>query len=200
MHIECSAQTAGSVVVSFGANASAVEGSIRGPFSKYARTLPSTTAIRLGRCKIVDPCYWTPSTPFLYEVTVSGDTGSECKTQFMWGIRRCLPHRNDLILNGKRFVFRAIKPASMDIDLTELRELSSGLVLSHTDEKLCELASESGVMIFFDGEWVGETPPSQFGGRSLRKFRYSPLGRCIDGIIRTGSSSSSRTIGSITCQ
>ena len=125
-----------------------IRGTIRGPFCKYARTLPTSFPIRDGQAIVVDPCYWTPRMPFRYEVTVSvASTSGKNDRQFLWGLRCCVPHKNNLYLDQKRYVVRAISAPEKDVDLSYLRELSCGLVVDTPTDDLCDAASEVGVMI-----------------------------------------------------
>lgn len=122
---------------------------MRGPFCKYSRTLPCNFPITNGEAIVVDPCYWTPTLPFRYEVKVKVQTAEgTSEHEFLWGIRRCLPQKNQLRLDGKGTVIRAIEPADGHIDLAELRSLSSSL-LTHQplEPAVYQQASELGVMV-----------------------------------------------------
>lgn len=129
--------------------AGVVRGSVRGPFCRFSRTLPTTHQITDGDAVIVDPCYWTPSMPFRYEITlqVDGVDGITRDPTFLWGMRWCVPHKQDLRLNGKRFVVRAIQPKHLEFDLSLLRELSCALMIDSPSDELCESASDLGVVI-----------------------------------------------------
>ena len=156
MDIFCEQRSTGEARLRFdvGNPESDVAGTVRGPFSAFSSTLPSTHSIRQGRCVVVDPCYWTPTLPFHYEVEVAAD-GKEY--QFQWGIRWCVPHRDDLRLGGKRFVFRAIEfdvmgSGDVEASLGLLRELKTGLIVHSPSDELCQLATERGVILFAAGE------------------------------------------------
>lgn len=127
---------------------SRIEGTLRGPFCKYSHTLPSTIPIRNGIATVVDPCYWTPRLPFRYEVKIDVESGSQSDhLEFMWGMRWCVPHQSNLLLDGKGYVVRAAE-ADDDIDLDEFRALSCGLFTKRRLEaNVYETASESGVLI-----------------------------------------------------
>src|SRR5438045_8862035 len=57
---------------------STLAGTVRGPFSQLARTLPATVSLAdqgpgeslLARAILPDPCYWTPGAPYLYTVQI----------------------------------------------------------------------------------------------------------------------------------
>ena len=132
---------------------SQIHGEIRGPFCRYARTLPASYPIRNGRAKVIDPCYWTPSLPYRYELKLHVDRldGGTVMHQFLWGLRWCVPHKADVWLNGKRYVLRAISLASEDageVDLLQLRQLACSLMLKSPTNEICEEASDLGVMLF----------------------------------------------------
>jgi hypothetical protein len=57
-----------------------IEGLITGPYCAYARTLPATYPIRSGQVSIVDPCYWTPELPFLYQIEATAPTAGGTAT------------------------------------------------------------------------------------------------------------------------
>lgn len=161
MDIFCEQRSTGEARLRFdlGDGEAGIVGTVRGPFSAYSSTLPSSYAIRQGRCVVVDPCYWTPALPFHYEVEVKAD-GSEF--QFQWGIRWCVPHRGDIRLGGKRFVFRAIEfdvMASGDVELSlrRLRELKTGLIVPAPNDALCQLATKHGILLFAVGDMTDES-------------------------------------------
>jgi hypothetical protein len=160
MEIYCSSRSANSATVHFFVpDASEIQGTLRGPFCKYSHTLPSTLPIRDGKAIVVDPCYWSPRLPFRYEIklTYLTDTGKH-EFQAMWGIRWCVPHRGNLLLDGKGYVLRAVEWRD-EFTLESYREHACALL---TQQRLSpeayELASELGVVVVdtdtttFDGE------------------------------------------------
>jgi|GEM_PF-6084485 len=146
-----------------------IEGTLRGPFCKYSRTLPSTTPIRNGVATVVDPCYWTPRLPFRYEIKLDVESGSKSEhIEFMWGMRRCVPHQSNLLLDGKGYVIRAAETAG-EIDLDEYREFSCSLFTKRRLEaSVYERASESGVLVVD----VDEAPHA--GDRSIAAIALQP--------------------------
>lgn len=168
-----------------------VRGTIRGPFCKYARTLPATFPIEEGQAVVVDPCYWTPRMPFRYEVRVSltHETGKVEQEQFLWGLRCCMPHKNSLYLDRKRYVVRAVSIPEAQVDLSQLRELSCGLVMESPTDVLCEAASELGVMIVQTAEHSATSLRAlnrhpaihfAFGEDTMRWTNVLPLSRTAD--------------------
>jgi len=127
-----------------------IAGTIRGPFCRYARTLPTNHAISDGEAVVVDPCYWSTELPFRYEIKLELQTASGVEQlDFRWGIRGLVPHKKDLRREGKRYVVRAISPKMVDFELADLREMSATLRVQHSSEmsELYEEASEAGVML-----------------------------------------------------
>lgn len=124
---------------------------IKGPYSSQARTLPFTTRFepfdppRLWRARVVDPCFWSLDQPSLYRVTL--DLGDE---RFRWnhfGIRRLGRDRQNLWLEGKRWVVRgACWPESVrDADWDAWREVRLAMLVANPSRAICQQASEQGV-------------------------------------------------------
>ena len=126
--------------------ATAYRASIRGPFCKYSRTLPATVPIRDGQALVVDPCYWTSGLPFRYEITLDESEGVAAQ-QFMWGIRWCVPHQQNLLVDGKGYVVRAAGWQS-GFELEAFRDARCALFTkTRLDSGIYERASELGVLI-----------------------------------------------------
>jgi hypothetical protein len=62
-----------------------MQGTLRGPFCKNARTLPAEIAFRdlgpkeigVARAIVPDPCVWSPELPHLYELHVEARRGEQ---------------------------------------------------------------------------------------------------------------------------
>lgn len=164
MEIYSSARSANSATVHFQVpDASQIQGTFRGPFCKYSHTLPSTVPIRNGTAIVVDPCYWSPKLPFRYNINLTYvDASGTHEYQAMWGLRWCVPHKGNLLLDGKGYVLRAVEWRD-DFELESYREHACAL-LTHRrlDAKIYEQASELGVVIVdtdaepFEGERSAE--------------------------------------------
>ena len=125
-----------------------MDGTVRGPFCRHARTLPATHQIANGEVTIVDPCYWTPNTPSYYHFSREDHRQGQ---RTAWGIRRLETHRDDLRMDGRRFVVRAIRDASMGVvDLPELRASRTALIVRAPHASLCQEASELGVLLIVE--------------------------------------------------
>jgi hypothetical protein len=91
--------------------------------------------------------------PFLYQVDVHCEDGDGVvrSETFCWGMRRLEVHRDDLRLDGRRYVIRAIEDQGLGVaDLPELRELAGALLSRDPDETLCQEASELGVLLIVE--------------------------------------------------
>ena len=150
MRIRCTNRTPGAARLEFaqaGTNSQSITGQVRGPFCQHSRTLPSSTNVAQGTAMVVDPCYWTPKLPFLYEAKLQFETtGGTQQTRFQFGLRWCVTDRNGLRLNRKWFVVRSVS-AGTDYDLEEFRTASAGLWMSDYSEETCLQASRLGVLV-----------------------------------------------------
>lgn len=93
-------------------------GTVRGPFSTRARTLPATTAwsdtgpgpTLMATALIPDPCYWTPENPALYDIQLRLLDGSQeiASVRRTLGLRRLGPDDRAFRFESKRWVLRGI--------------------------------------------------------------------------------------------
>src|SRR6266480_3457259 len=93
-------------------------GTVRGPFSQLARTLPATVPLAdqgpgeslLARAVLPDPCYWTPGSPYLYTVEAEVRDGRRVVAQArrMLGVRPLGVAGRRFKLGGKGWFPRAI--------------------------------------------------------------------------------------------
>ncbi len=139
-------------------------GSLRGPSCRYAKTLASSFPIprseilqpgasTFTQTSIVDPCYWTPQLPFLYDFAsdiayADGTSGSECHTV---GLRRWEVDGRNFRLERKRMVLRgAVVPAQNDVDLLAARDAEVAVAVNNPSTDFLQQASEIGVMVVAD--------------------------------------------------
>ena len=133
-------------------------GSIRGPESEYAATLPTTFTLRdlgpgkslLAAVTIADPCFWSPHYPMLYEVRVDLFRGRELAATKTWslGLRRLGASGRDLILESRRWVLRAAQRSmSATTDLQDWRETDTAMFVAMPDAALLEQASRRGQLL-----------------------------------------------------
>lgn len=124
-----------------------IAGRLRGPFCHHSRTLPSNFIVKHGKTVVVDPCFWTPKMPFLYELQLTFESPTETQqVEFTFGLRWCTLHGSGLRLNGKPYVVRAIT-ADSATDIDALVASSASLVMPQFSAPICESASRLGVLI-----------------------------------------------------
>ncbi|HEX4130023.1 MAG TPA: hypothetical protein VHZ24_08265 [Pirellulales bacterium] len=134
------------------------EGTIRGPFCEYARTLPSSIRFvdvsderaTLAKAIVIDPCFWTPEMPFLYraEVELKRDTAAVGEFEFCFGIRRLIAVKRRLSFEGRWWVLRAVDRAfDEDAPWQTWRDQSAACVVRSPSETILEEASRLGVLL-----------------------------------------------------
>lgn len=124
-----------------------ITGHVRGPFCLHSRTLPSTIVVKQGTALVVDPCYWTPKLPFLYEAKLEfeAEQGKQL-VEFRFGLRWCVTDGCGLRLNGKSFVARCVNDDAKP-DLDAYRASSAGLWMTSYCKEICVEASQRGVLV-----------------------------------------------------
>ncbi len=140
-----------------------IAGVVRGPFCDFAKTLtadfPLQKVIHAGletnslEALVLDPCYWTPALPFLYEfqLTLKMTNGVEQSVVLRTGVarRHCL--EDHLRLDLKRIVLRGTKCEQPDeAFFQQAREHETALIVSCPQEQVCEMASRWGVPLVVD--------------------------------------------------
>jgi len=152
-----------------------IEGVVRGPFSSQGRTLPATSTLvdqgpgptLLGQATLPDPCFWSPESPVLYEVTlrVLHDDREVAADVRRLGIRRLGAAERSFRFESRRWVLRGIaqervtgltKPDSHDFALDGWHELAATLVAQDPDDALCAAASHAGVVLLARLDTHGE--------------------------------------------
>jgi hypothetical protein len=94
------------------------EGTVRGPFSTRARTLPATATLSdsgpgstlSATASIPDPCFWTPDNPALYDVQLRLLNGTReiASVRRTLGLRRLGAHERSFRFESKRWVLRGV--------------------------------------------------------------------------------------------
>ena len=135
-----------------------LRGTIDGPYSDYAQTLPARYALRdcgpgeglLAKASIPDPCVWTPDTPVRYrlEYELCHDAKPIETGARDFGLRDLATDQRSILLAGKRTVIRGVgyERASFT-DILEWQNTASAMLVTDPDEILCERASRTGVAI-----------------------------------------------------
>ena len=131
-------------------------GAITGPRCFNTRTLPTTAHLcdlgagptLLSRALVIDPSYWSPDVPSIYDVTIDLRRGGKVLATARREIGfKALGIRNrSFLLQGKHWVLRAVCASSAKALLPrEWHATSAAFVTDEMDARLAE-ASQRGVM------------------------------------------------------
>jgi hypothetical protein len=132
-----------------------------GPRCEYGRTLASTFRNRAtsdGSVEflVTEPCYWSPTMPFLYELRRTGELG-DGETHSL-GLGQLIAHGRNLRLGGERIVLRGAACHSLDEQTAQRAHAAeSAVVLSAYDDAALAAASRWGALAIVDAtEFEGE--------------------------------------------
>ena len=141
----------------------AVRGEVRGPRCSRCRTLAATFPIQwieagsekqaCARSLIVEPCYWTPTLPFLYDLDLELEMadGTTSPWQNSVGIKRWEAFESNLFRERRRVVLRGVCVESLSADVLEAAiEAEVSLLVSPPEGGLMAAASEMGVSLLVD--------------------------------------------------
>jgi hypothetical protein len=133
-------------------------GQITGPHNAFASTLPATIPLRdlgpgptlLAEAVLPDPCFWSPHSPALYDVTIAVSdergAGRETATRRL-GIRALDVRGASLYLEGKRYVLRgADQELFPGVSPAMWRESWSAPIANSRDDAFLAEASRLGVL------------------------------------------------------
>lgn len=133
--------------------------SIHGPFCQYSRTLSTrfdftVNAQGVGaRCTIVDPCYWTPALPFLYDLEIHwrSTDGRAQTAQMSIGLRRLAARESSFFWEGRRIVLRGTHAASLNPEqIADARRNDLTLVATSVPEEFHDLTDRHGIPLVAD--------------------------------------------------
>ena len=134
--------------------------SLRGPHCQFARTLPAEFSFspiamqpEAHFAQVIDPCYWTPDLPFLYDLQfkVQLTDGQEIEQTTKVGLTRWESHGQNLRLETRRVVLRGAGATSPNSEtIRAAREAQTALLISEIDPTVCETADELGVALCLD--------------------------------------------------
>jgi hypothetical protein len=160
-------------------------GTITGPTSHYAQTLPSTYRFvhalggsrSLAESLVLDPCFWTPATPNLYTVQIQLREAGQivAQTERAFGIRPLGAAGRSLRLEGKRWVLRAVDSRCVPpTETSDWRDASAAMLIASPNDALCEEAGRIGLLI------AAEIPQIASGSAELRRLaRWPAVGLVI---------------------
>ncbi len=132
---------------------------LHGPRCAFARTLPSVVAAQVSRdgrgveFLVTQPCYWTPSLPFLYDLRLRSQDAQETVRELdrSLGLRRLLAHGRDLRLNGERIVLRGACCEQLESSrLAEARAAETAILTRFPNDELYDAAATTGVFLVAD--------------------------------------------------
>ena len=152
---------------------SKITGKLRGPNCKYSRTLAAESSFKwyppesakntivhaIGDApesavaQVVDPCYWTPAMPFLYdlEATVSYSNGKQEEFSSSIGIKRWECGLQSFRLECKRYVLRGCLMENISTEsVLAAREAETTLIVECADDSFLASAAEIGIGIGLD--------------------------------------------------
>ncbi len=147
------------IVCADGASAAALGSELHGPVCAFARTLPSVVTAKVacdGRgveFLVTEPCYWTPSLPFLYDLRLRTQDaqGTIRELDRSIGLRRLIAHGRDLRLNGERIVLRGASCGQLEPShLTEARAAETAILTRYPDSNVFDAAANTGVFLIVD--------------------------------------------------
>ncbi len=138
-----------------------LSGFVRGPRCFYSTTLLSTYPLAdagpgpslLAKALVPDPCYWSPETPNIYDVTVELRRGRDIIASEVRqiGFKPLGISGRFFTWEGKPWVLRGVrKQSTAEVDFALWREQCAVLCqqpIAGIEDKMCR-ASEQGVMCF----------------------------------------------------
>jgi hypothetical protein len=140
-----------------------ISGTLTGPHSAYARTLttdfrmelfaPPKNSAACGEFVVVDPCYWTPSLPFLYELAldVRFADGETMTLRRDVGLRRWQASGPNFRLERVRTVLRGAAASANDVAVLHVaRDHEAALLVATPGDEFCRAASRMGVGLMAD--------------------------------------------------
>ncbi|MBP61472.1 MAG: hypothetical protein CMJ62_08085, partial [Planctomycetaceae bacterium] len=136
----------------------ALSGSLEGPFRSDAHTLPARASFLacrpgeslLAEAVLPDPCLWSPDNPALYRAHLELRCGQQVLEErtIATGLRGLGVSGTDLYRHGRRCVVRAVEwTPPGDFDWTEARAAGASFLVDTPGQRLCEAASEAGVVL-----------------------------------------------------
>ena len=135
-----------------------ISGTVRGPYSEFAKTLTADFALKptatgTVEALIVEPCYWTSHMPFWYDLRLKLrlSDGTQREEILRAGIRRLFCEGRNLRLESKRIVLRGLRHNSpTEDDLQLARKCETGLLLNNLTNEIGSAASRLGVPLVVD--------------------------------------------------
>lgn len=135
-----------------------LSGEVRGPRCLYSQTLPSSYPLKnvgpgqslLARALLTDPCYWSPQTPHIYDVTVELRQGSDvvASETRQIGLRPLGISGRFLTWESKPWVLRGVElsKSTPQAAIASWRDYSLVLLADGLNDQQLRDASENGIL------------------------------------------------------
>ena len=141
-----------------GSGIAEITGTVRGPYSEFAKTLTADfplkpTATVTVEALIVEPCYWTPHMPFWYDfrLQLRLSDGTQREEIHRAGIRRLFCEGRNIRLESKRIVLRGLRHNSpTEDDLRLARKCETALLVNDPTPEFFLAANRLGVPLVVD--------------------------------------------------
>jgi len=184
LHIGSTSQAAARVYFTVLDNAkiTSASGKLRGPYCKYARTLPAEFPVQLSthpanqqtiaESLVIDPCYWSPTLPYTYEIELQLqlESGQEISHQGTLGMRQWHCRQENLYLDSRRTVLRGYRVHDFcEETVQQARKQESSLLIEPDDLTTYEAADSLGVGLMIDLRNTDESLHDQ-----LHNLNWSP--------------------------
>jgi len=162
--------SAGSVIRS-------LAGNLNGPHCQFARTLPADFALAETKSgltvgQVIDPCYWTPALPFLYDMqlTMQMHDEREIEQSAKVGLRRWECSGKNFRLESRRFVLRGAGCDQLtEENAAQARAAETALLVDHYDQSSFGIADYVGVLLILDLRSMDD-----FHSEIISKLSWSP--------------------------
>ena len=136
-----------------------VVGTLRGPESRLAITLPTEARLvdlgpgpdgsSVARAILTEPAYWTPELPHRYRLSAQLMAGGQAfaSAERLVGLRRLGVRGRSFWLEGRRWVPRGVGCDAASFAPQSLRDRLAAAVIEGPAEDTCAIADETGVGI-----------------------------------------------------
>jgi len=140
-----------------------IEGKIIGPHCQFSRTLPAEFAFTRANhplsdslvleSLIIDPCYWTPALPFLYnlELQLQMRDGKKVAQSAKVGLRRWDYEGTNFRMQCRRVVLRGTSCDQLTSEIIQhARTAETSLLVDRYDPQFCATTDQQGVIVVLD--------------------------------------------------
>jgi hypothetical protein len=135
------------------------KGSVIGPYCHGRQTIAIAHPLVPGNddtfmARIPEPCYWSPTAPFLYELLLD-DTESQLKYRHGWGLQSLVIKRSQFLLNQEKLTLRGVRltqPLTTELAST-LKQADVNLLvipLSQEATTIASLADLQGLCVLYE--------------------------------------------------